>query len=162
MKSGPADIGYSHSHQSVMIKHLSESHHLYGLSVEVLDMDLFPSGQAYHENKKLVNKIIAKTYRPYVFHMCWTDNRVNKVVFFKEMGLWYVPDSASCSQGQHMLTSILNNKYWSVMDNCCIRKNYWKSEEGLESTKAEEQKKQEKQKKEKAKVIKANNAAMIH
>jgi hypothetical protein len=33
MKNGAAEIGRSHSHQSVMIKHLSEAHHLLGLKV---------------------------------------------------------------------------------------------------------------------------------
>jgi hypothetical protein len=33
MKTGASEIGRSHSHQSVMIKHLSEAHHLVGLKV---------------------------------------------------------------------------------------------------------------------------------
>lgn len=45
----------------------------------VLDTNLFPSGQTYHENKKQVKKIQERTFRPYVFHMCWTSNRVDKV-----------------------------------------------------------------------------------
>jgi hypothetical protein len=129
MKSGPSDIGFSHSHQSVLIRHLSEAHHLFALSIEVLDMSLFPSGQTYHENKKLVNKIIKRSFRPFVFHMCWTDNRVNKVVFFKEIGLWYVPESDQCTQGKDMLQSIYMNSAWSIKDACCMRKNYWPKEE---------------------------------
>ena len=57
MKNSVAEIGYSHSHQSVLIKQLAESVHLVGLKVTVLDMDLFPSGQAYHEKKKFVAKV---------------------------------------------------------------------------------------------------------
>ena len=49
-------------------------HALVGLKVTVLDKDLFPSGEAYHERKPFLNKVIARTYAPYVFHMCWTGN----------------------------------------------------------------------------------------
>ena len=116
MKTSACEIGRTHSHQSVLIRHISESHHLgkhlllfvlflhflsskihpmitsyfycsdllsplfcsqysvllVGLKVTVLDKDLFPSGEAYHERKPFLNKVIARTYAPYVFHMCWT------------------------------------------------------------------------------------------
>ena len=88
MKCGPSEIGYTHSHQSVLTRHIAEVHHLIGLKVFVLDMELFPSGQAYHEKKKYLAKILAHTYMPFVFHMCWTDNRENKLVYFKEIKLW--------------------------------------------------------------------------
>jgi hypothetical protein len=41
----------------VLIRHIAESHHLYGLQVYLLDSDLFPSGQTYHENKPLIKKV---------------------------------------------------------------------------------------------------------
>lgn len=69
MKAAAAEIGQTHSHQSVLIRHIAEAHHLFSVSVFVLDMELFPSGQAYHENKPLIKRIQSKEYRPYVFHM---------------------------------------------------------------------------------------------
>jgi hypothetical protein len=33
MKNAVAEIGYTHSHQSVLIRHLSEAIHLFGLKV---------------------------------------------------------------------------------------------------------------------------------
>ena len=42
----------------------------------VLDKDLFPSGEAYHERKNYLNKVVARTFVPMAFHMCWTDNKV--------------------------------------------------------------------------------------
>jgi hypothetical protein len=128
-KGGPSEIAYSHSHQQVLTRHLSESLNLIGLDISVLDGELFPSGQAYHENKKLVNKIIAHTYRPYVFHMCWTDNRVNKVVYFKEIGLWYLPEEKTCNIADDMLRSVKNSaakeKDNTIRHRCCQRDNYW-------------------------------------
>lgn len=94
VKSGPSEIGFTHSHQSVLIRHLSESYHHAKLSVYVLDRELFPSGQAYHENKPFIKKITEGLFRPYVFHMCWTSNREDKVKYFKEIGYWYLPEDA--------------------------------------------------------------------
>mmetsp|Transcript_408 Transcript_408/g.657 ORF Transcript_408/g.657 Transcript_408/m.657 type:complete len:540 (-) Transcript_408:110-1729(-) len=135
MKCGASEIERSHSHQQVLIRHIAESHHLYGLGVHLLDSDLFPSGQTYHENKPLVKKIQAKTYRPYVFHMCWTDNRENKVLYFKDVGLWYLPDNEDvCSKGSAMLSYHNQNKGDEsagksvVRDKCCMRDRYWPTE----------------------------------
>ncbi len=98
VKSGPSEIGFTHSHQSVLIRHLSESYHHAKLSVYVLDRELFPSGQAYHENKPFIKKITEGKFRPYVFHMCWTSNREDKVKYFKEIGYWYLPEDAETSK----------------------------------------------------------------
>jgi hypothetical protein len=140
MKCGASEIGQTHSHQSVLIRHIAEAHHLFGLKVFVLDNSLFPSGQTYHENKKQVNKIIARTFRPFVFHMCWTSNRVDKVVYFKEMGLWYLPAAQDgrgggsrdvCNSGKDMLQYALTygKGSASIRDKCCLRGKYWPAEE---------------------------------
>eukprot|EP01031_Cornospumella_fuschlensis_P037843 gene37843-45971_t len=130
-KAAPSEIGQTHSHQSVLIRHISESHHLFGLKIHVLDSTTFPSGQAYHENKPLIRKIQAKTFRPYVFHMCWTDNRENKVVYFKDVDLWYLPDEQSlCENGGAMLDYALryHKRGPSILDKCCQRQKYWPPE----------------------------------
>lgn len=131
-KGGPSEIAYSHSHQQVLTRHLAESLNLFGLDISVLDAELFPSGQAYHENKPLMNKIIEKRYRPYVFHMCWTDNRVNKVVYFKEIGLWYLPEDNSCTAADQMLSlAELASKEGTanhIRNKCCLRSKYWPKE----------------------------------
>lgn len=135
VKCGASDISKSHSHQQVLIKHIAEAHHLFGLGVHVLDMKQFPSGQVYHENKPLVRKIQAKEFRPFVFHMCWTTNRVDKLVYFKDLGLWYLPDEEKnpvCSQGSSMLAHVAADKKaadkQSLLDRCCQRQLYWPAE----------------------------------
>eukprot|EP01039_Chlorochromonas_danica_P010171 gene10171-11255_t len=135
IRGGPGEIGQTHSHQSVLIRHIAEAHHLFGVSVYVLDTSLFPSGQAYHENKPLIRKIQARTFRPYVFHMCWTDNRVNKVVYFKDVGLWYLPDKEVCQSGSSMLHFLQeqgglggrNGKRGQslIRRHCCQRDRFW-------------------------------------
>ena len=138
MKCGASEIGQTHSHQSVLIRHIAEAHHLFALKVFVLDTNLFPSGQTYHENKNQVKKIIARKYRPYVFHMCWTSNRVDKVIYFKEMGLWFLPGEAqrghkdTCNNGKYMLEYALvygKATNANIRDKCCLRSNYWPPDE---------------------------------
>lgn len=66
--------------------------------------------------------------------MCWTENRVDKVVYFKEMGMWYVNDAgkdatATCSSGRSLLSAAIRMQQErggeTVMDACCQRKLYW-------------------------------------
>ena len=105
--------------------------HLFGLQVYVLDMKLFPSGQVYHENKKLVRKIQDKTYRPYVFHMCWTTNRDDKLIYFKDMGLWYLSETqpVCSSKGDSMLEfARIHGSRKTIRDKCCMRDRYWPDE----------------------------------
>jgi hypothetical protein len=131
LKSGPSEIGFTHSHQSVLIRHVSESSHHAGLKVYVLDRELFPSGQAYHENKPFIKKIINHDFRPYVFHMCWTSNRVDKVKYFKEMGLWYLPYDGNektvrkmCTDPKHA-QAYVKNEQRSLVSQCCQTEKYW-------------------------------------
>jgi len=139
MKSAASEIGYTHSHQSVMIRHLSEAHHLYGLEILVLDLELFPSGVMYHHNKKYMAKIKAKEFTPFVFHMCWTENRVDKVKYFKILEMWFIPDSDSCSSSAHMLQDIQKNSNTknSIADNCCSTNNSWSNVARLHASKSE-------------------------
>ena len=140
MKCSPTEIGRTHSHQSVLIKHLSELHHLVGLTVYVLEKDLFPSGEAYHDRKKYMATITDRSFTPYVFHMCWTSNRADKVTYFKEVGLWYLPEDPVCLVGEimntHAALSTQRNKATgqkvdsgmdSMRNRCCQRNKYFKS-----------------------------------
>ena len=139
LKHAPEEISLTHSHQSVLIKHIAEAHHLAGLKVFVLDSDDFASGQTYHENKPLVRKIQARAFAPYVFHMCWTDNRENKVVYFKDIGLWFLPDKeqdseSTCSAANHMLAySLQAPQTGKLLDRCCVRERYWAKEQLLQA-----------------------------
>lgn len=75
-----SEIGSTHSHQATLTRHITEAHHLYGLTLTVLDMELFPSGIMFHHNKNFVSRVKAKEFVPYVWHMCWTTSREEKVI----------------------------------------------------------------------------------
>lgn len=90
---------------------------------------------------------------PFVFHMCWTSNRVDKLKYFKDIGLWYIPDAAGdrdvhgatnknsnlfpayCSDPKHMVawgTDAVRAKSRdgkapiSLVDRCCLKNKYFK------------------------------------
>jgi hypothetical protein len=119
LKHAASEIGYTHSHQSVLIRHLVESHHLVGLQVLVLDQKDFPSGQMYHHNKKYMATIRDGSFTPYVFHMCWTANRSDKVKYFKELGFWYIPDTKECTNAPYMQAWVTKNRKKAIAQNCC-------------------------------------------
>ena len=79
MLKSVSEISTTHSHQATLIRHLVESHEIVGLEVKMVDQRLFPSGYMYHHAKEYIKNLKEYTELPYVFHMCWTDNRDQKV-----------------------------------------------------------------------------------
>jgi len=80
MLKSTGEINYTHSHQSTVIRHLTETHSLHDIKMLVLDTKKFPSGQMYHHAKPYIRALKAYEIVPYVFHMCWTANRDQKVL----------------------------------------------------------------------------------
>lgn len=83
------------SHQQALIALLSEHASLFGLRVKVLDknMEEFPGGYHYHQKTgKYMRAFFADQVHPYLFHMSWTKNKDNKLLFLKQSGMWYVQD----------------------------------------------------------------------
>jgi hypothetical protein len=74
-----SEIASTHSHQTTMIRYISEVHDLYGLDIVMVEQELFPSGYMYHHKKKYIKDMIEYSIVPYVFHMCWTSSREDKV-----------------------------------------------------------------------------------
>jgi len=89
------------SHQQALIATLNEHASLYGLKAKVLsrDEDEFPGGFQFHMKKKdYMKQLMAGEKNAYIFHMSWTLNKDNKLLFFRQLGEWYVEDQ--CIQKQ--------------------------------------------------------------
>ena len=80
--------------------------------------------------------IIKRTFTPYVFHMCWTSSRDEKVTYFQETGLWYLPDEEVCLEAKVMHNFIMEStkagqvqdpRADSIRNRCCLRERYWKA-----------------------------------
>jgi hypothetical protein len=84
------------SHQQALIALLAEHVSLYGLTAKVLSRDEpeFPAGYHYHQKSgTYMRQFFAGEVQPIIFHMSWTNNKDNKLLFFKQMGEWYVKES---------------------------------------------------------------------
>ncbi|KAJ8601951.1 hypothetical protein CTAYLR_004437 [Chrysophaeum taylorii] len=83
------------SHQHALIMLLLDTIAKYGLTANVLPPDIFPQGQIFHHKKALMQKIIDGTIPAYVFHMCWTAGRTDKLKYLKNMGAWFLQPTCS-------------------------------------------------------------------
>ncbi|KAL7522983.1 hypothetical protein ACHAWX_007733 [Stephanocyclus meneghinianus] len=118
------------SHQQVLISLLAEINNYAGLTVKVLnrDEDDFPSGYHYHMRKDWMRQMVDGKKDPVIFHMCWTLNKINKLEFMKQMGMWYVPDKCVGKEAKE-ITSGSNAKN-GLMNECCsaepLKKCYYR------------------------------------
>ncbi|CAB9516554.1 Nucleotide-diphospho-sugar transferase [Seminavis robusta] len=89
-------IAKSFSHQQAMIAVMSEQMSLHGFKAKVLlrEDEGFPGGFQFHSGRKkdYMRQLFAGQKDPYIFHMSWTLNKDNKLLFFKQMGEWYVKE----------------------------------------------------------------------
>ena len=103
----------------LLLEHMAR----HGLTVGVLDPLLFPQGQIFHRKKAIMQSFVDGTERPYVFHMCWTASRVDKLRYLKNIALWFLDPScpedswanASRLDGHHDRSCCLAGaKAWTV------------------------------------------------
>ena len=59
--------------------------------------------------------MISGKNKPYIFHMSWTTNKVNKRRFYQQMGDWYVKDFCVGKNVQE----ILGSGSGDVSQRCC-------------------------------------------
>jgi hypothetical protein len=69
------------SHQAVVCQFLVDHSSRLGLGIKILSKPLFPSGKMYHHQKEYMKTVVQKTVEPppWVFHMCWTANKGEKL-----------------------------------------------------------------------------------
>ena len=61
--------------------------------------------------------------------MCWTDNRENKILYFRNVNLWYLPTATEdnmCSSGAEMKRVASNSN--AIQSRCCRKQLYWPKE----------------------------------
>lgn len=109
-------IRKTRSHQQVLTQLLLEHSSLFGLKVKVLDRhnhSQFPGGWHFNFDHTTMHEIISGDVKPYIFHMFWTDGKVTKVKFLKQLGEWYVREECT----EKSLTTDAKN--FSASSQCC-------------------------------------------
>ncbi|KAL7429074.1 hypothetical protein ACHAXM_001525 [Skeletonema potamos] len=109
-----------YSHQQVLIVLLSEYNSLLGLKVKVFakELDLFPGGWLFHRQPKEMKKIMqGESNDLYIFHMSWTENKLNKLKFFQQIGQWYVQEACV---GKHYNEIVGGDSSVPLSTHCCL------------------------------------------
>lgn len=83
------------SHQHVLDRLLGQHAAAHALRVQVLAKEAFPQGQVFHHNKALMKSIVDFTTRPFVFHMCWTANKKDKLKYMQQTGIWFLANTCT-------------------------------------------------------------------
>lgn len=105
-------IAATRSHQEVLSQLILEEYDLTGLTVKVLSDREFPQGEVYLHQKVFLRSVLSgSSPAPYIWHMCWTKNKLDKLRYFKEMGAWYLRDE--CTQSTLKLNPTLE------VEQCC-------------------------------------------
>lgn len=87
-------VQQTRSHQIPLVALLQEHSSMYGLRVKIFSRDgeIFPGGHAYHRRKTFMKDLFEGKVHPYIFHMSWTNSKVNKQKFFQQMNEWFLQD----------------------------------------------------------------------
>mmetsp|Transcript_333 Transcript_333/g.762 ORF Transcript_333/g.762 Transcript_333/m.762 type:complete len:651 (-) Transcript_333:506-2458(-) len=109
------------SHQQVLIQLLAEHSSLFGLNVKVFDRDtdMFPGGFHYHRKKEFMKSFIKRETESYVFHMSWTENKDNKLLFLRQLGEWYVTDKCVGKTARDILDGRSSSEPTPLVQPCC-------------------------------------------
>ena len=107
------------SHQAALIALLAEHASLYGLRVKVLDGLEFPGGFHYHRKKDFMKSIVKKEVEPYVFHMSWTKNKDDKLLYMKQMGMWYTNEKCVDKESKQIHVDDSDVKTPPLVSACC-------------------------------------------
>jgi len=103
------------SHQSALVQTLVDASSKFGLKVKTLSYEDFPSGKDYHHRKPFMKAWLGGHEDPYAFHMCWTQNKVDKVKYLKQLGGWFM--HRTCHEDSLKTTALLSQG--PLQDTCC-------------------------------------------
>ena len=114
-------LGFSGPNEQMPLNQLLAEHvSLHGLKVKVLDEHYFPTGFVYHNRPDIMRAVFAGTLVPYIFHMSWTKSKINKLLYFQQMGEWFVEDKCIGVQASLILNDTLSTKTsGALITSCC-------------------------------------------
>jgi hypothetical protein len=101
------------SHQEVLTQILNDHISRHAHTVQLLSLEDFPSGVVYHHRKAYFQEILHGSAKPYVFHMCWTKNKDDKIKYLKVSNLWFLSDECT-------VTSLMTNVHNSTDFTNCV------------------------------------------
>ncbi|KAJ1419017.1 hypothetical protein B484DRAFT_453505 [Ochromonadaceae sp. CCMP2298] len=88
------------SHQNVFTTRLIEALDLGGIRPKLLSLREFPSGVKYQHDQPYMRAILDHHEHPFVFHMCWTRNKYDKLTNFRLASMWFLSEQHSSALGE--------------------------------------------------------------
>ena len=85
----------------------------WGLRVQILPKRDFPSGKMYHHQRPYMLEIRSGAVVPFVFHMCWTESRRQKVEYLKLENMWFVPARCELSERAASQGGVPEKECWT-------------------------------------------------
>lgn len=120
------------SHQQAMASVLAEHVSLYGLRVKVIARETWDLPTGWHYNRPESYPYMKQHFLPnkgtesshtILFHMSWTDGADDKIMFFQQMGEWYVTQKCtSTGQQRETNSSFMNATESFNLESCCLAK----------------------------------------
>lgn len=65
-----------------------------------------------------MHTILSGKSNAYIFHMSWTENKVNKILFLRQMGEWYVHDECISDDVSNLIDAE-EVQDGSLVEECC-------------------------------------------
>ncbi len=78
------------SHQNVFTQRILEGYDMFSFFTQSLSQREFTNGAMYHHQPTFIKKIQSRQVVPYMFHMCWTANKQQKLDYFHTAHMWYL------------------------------------------------------------------------
>lgn len=102
----------SGSHQNTFTQRLQEAVDLGRLHTQSIHQDDFTNGATYHHRPGYMKLIREQKVLPYMFHMCWTANKTQKLQFFRRAKMWYLKEKfpASDFMPNGYMSTLLNKR----------------------------------------------------
>jgi hypothetical protein len=73
------------------------------------------------KNRQIYARFFQGELHPYIFHMSWTANKDNKLLYFKQMGEWYLEDVCVQEKVEEILpsSSFFGGSDGDLVSTCC-------------------------------------------
>lgn len=104
------------SHQFLFNMKLLESLDYARLSPVILNINNYPTGIKYNHDKPYMKGFNEGIIKPYMYHMCWTVNKDQKISNFKSINHWYIRRECSVVSKMYTYQGI------SRFQDCCSKK----------------------------------------
>jgi hypothetical protein len=99
---------------------------MFGNSQTLLDAHatffvIFPTGgyQFNQKTGKYMRAFFKGELHPYIFHMSWTFNKDNKLLYFRQIGEWYLDDKCIQKKAEDILFASDGSAPGDMIDLCC-------------------------------------------